>query len=726
MRRTSTVIAAAVVAAALTLNCSPPESETGEQARGEGADAPAPTLGVIGDADIATPERGSWPSYGRDYAEQRFSPLAQINRDTIGQLGLAFSVDTQTRFAQEATPLMVDNTLIFPIDWNIVVALDATTGEETWRFDPGSSARGQMQTGAGVISRGVALYAGKVYIATWGGYLVAVDAGTGEEVWRVDTIVDRSVTYWISGAPRAAKGKIFIGNGGSEMGTRGYVTAYDAETGEQVWRFFMVPGDPSLPFEHPELEIAATTWGGEWWKFGGGGNVWNSIVYDAEFDQVYLGGGNAAPWSRQTRDPSGGDNLFVAAIVAVDADTGRMNWYYQTTPGDNWDFTAVQDIVLADMEVDGAPRKVLLQAPKNGFFYVIDRADGTLLRAHPFVTTTWATHVDMETGRPVENEALHYDKEAKWILPGPLGGHNWHAMAFDPTRGIAYFPAHDAPFPFALPDTFMETGIYKPGKYIPHYGVEMGRLAELANLPGEPETKGYLKAFNPLTGEELWVVELGHFWNGGALATAGGLIFQGNAAGTLDAYDSDTGERLWSFDAYTSIIAPPITYEIDGVQYVAILTGTGGVWVYDFSDEWFEGRSASYKYGNAGELLVFKLGGTATLAKPALLDKTIPEPPALEASAEAVKRGEHLYHEYCGDCHGREARSSGIQPDLRMMNAATHEIFEDIVIDGVYQAKGMESFGDLISREDAQQIRAYVVSRAKAARAEQEGAVGSD
>ena len=566
----------------------------------------------------------------------------------------------------------------------------------------------------------MAVYRGKVYVATMDGRLFAVEAATGEPIWEVNTVDHPAVPFLpysplsISGAPRAAKGKVFIGQGGSEFGVRGYVTAYDAETGEQVWRFYTVPGDPSLPFEHPEMEMAAETWsGGEWWKLGGGGTVWNSIVYDEEFNQLYLGVGNAAPWSRATRAPGGGDNLFVASIVAVDVDTGRMNWYYQTTPGDNWDYTAVQDMILADLEVDGEPRKVLMQAPKNGFFYVIDRSDGTLLRAHNFVPTTWATHVDMETGRPVENPAVDYSESPQWILPGPAGGHNWQAMAWDPTKNLAYFPAQEMPFLFALPRDFLETGIYKTTPGIPNVGLEMDALVLVVGAGAGGAYKGYLKAFDPLTGEDRWVVDQEHHWNGGAMVTAGGLVFQGNGMGTFDAYDSDTGDRLWSFDTYTSIIAAPISYEIDGTQYVAILTGTGfgenGGHINDI---------ASYKYGNAGELLVFKLDGTETLAEPPLVDHSVPEQPVVQVSAEELRRGESLYNQTCLGCHGAGAESAGIMPDLRRMPMGSHQAFNEIVLRGAFVDRGMASFGDMLSEADAEAIHAYIVSRANADRAE--------
>lgn len=350
-----------------------------------------PTIGLIDDDRInnAESEPGNWLAYGRTYEEQRFSPLTQVNKDTVSGLGLAWYRDMGTNRAQEATPIVVDGILFFTSAWSRVYAMDAVTGETLWSYDPQVPGATGRRACCDVVNRGVAVYRGRVYVGSLDGRLIALDAASGTRIWEVDTIIDHDRFYTITGAPRAAGGKIFIGNGGAEFGVRGYVTAYDAETGEQIWRFYTVPGDPSKPFENPELEMAATTWkGGDWWEIGGGGTVWNSIVYDPDFDQVYIGVGNGSPWTRVIRSPGGGDNLFLSSIVALDADTGRVNWHYQTTPGDNWDYTAVQDIALADMEVDGVARKVLLQAPKNGFFYVLDRSDGELLRAHPYATVT--------------------------------------------------------------------------------------------------------------------------------------------------------------------------------------------------------------------------------------------------------------------------------------------------------------------------------------------------
>ena len=506
------------------------------------ADAPPPTLGLIDDARIinADSEPGNWLAHGRTYEEQRFSPLTQINRDNVSDLGLAWFRDMGTNRGQEATPIIVDGTMFVTSAWSRVYAIDAVTGDLKWSYDPEVPGEWGRRACCDVVNRGVAVYQGRVYVGSLDGRLIALDAATGVKVWEVDTLIDRDRFYSITGAPRAAGGKVFIGNGGAEFGVRGYVTAYDAETGEQAWRFFTVPGDPSLPFEHPEMEMAAETWrGGEWWEIGGGGTTWNSIVYDPDFNQVYLGVGNGAPWTRAIRSSGGGDNLFLASIVAVDVDTGRMNWYYQTTPGDNWDYTAVQDMALADMEVDGEMTKVLLQAPKNGFFYVIERGTGELLRAHQFATVTWATHVDLETGRPVENADFDYTEEEKWVLPGPYGAHNWQAMSVDVEAGLVYLPALDNPFIYGMSEEWKQTGIYKrnPGSF--NLGLEFGRITQLfvANIADQPMPKGYLKAFDPLTGESKWTVEIPHYWNGGVVASAGGLVFQGDALGYLTAYN---------------------------------------------------------------------------------------------------------------------------------------------------------------------------------------------
>ncbi|MBT7389294.1 MAG: PQQ-dependent dehydrogenase, methanol/ethanol family [Gammaproteobacteria bacterium] len=679
---------------------------------------PEPSVGLIDDARIiaADEEPGNWLSFGRNYGETRFSPLTQINRETVSDLGLAWFKDMGTNRALEATPIVVDGIMFFTTSWSRVYAVDARTGETLWSYDPKVPGEWARWACCDVVNRGVAVYEGRVYVGSLDGHLIALDAGTGAEIWKIDTLVDRDKPYTITGAPRVANGKVYIGNGGAEYGVRGYVTAYDAGSGEQVWRFYTVPGDPNLPFESPEMEMAAETWkGGEWWKIGGGGTVWNSIVYDPDFNQLYIGVGNGSPWTRVIRSPGGGDNLFLSSIVALDADTGEMNWYYQTTPGDNWDYTAVQDMALAELEIEGEPRKVLLQAPKNGFFYVLDRSDGKLLAANPYATVTWATHVDLETGRPVENPDLDYSEKGKWVLPGPLGAHNWQAMSVDEAAGLVYIPAQDNPLFFDMASEWKETGVYKHKPKGWNTGLEFGRLAQviLDNIAEQPTPKGYLKAFDPLTGEDQWVVEIPHYWNGGVLGTEGGLVFQGNALGMFTAYDKATGEVLWEFNTYTSMLAPPITFELDGVQYVSVLTGTGGGDLFGGEPLPPVAEHASLTYSNEGRLLVFKVGGEAALPAPTIRDRSIPERDIKGIDAVSIARGEIAYNENCAVCHGFLVRSGGAIADLRRVNDETLAIWDQIVIDGLYSARGMAGFGDVLTRDQSGDVMNYVLARAE-------------
>ena len=675
------------------------------------------SVGLIDDKRIieAESEPENWIAHGRTYEEQRFSPLTKINKESVSDLGLAWYKDMGTNRALEATPIVVDGIMFFTSTWSRVYAVEAKTGETLWSFDPEVPGEWARKACCDIVNRGVAVYQGKVFFASLDGRLFSLNAETGEKIWEVDTITDRTRAYTITGAPRVAKGKVYIGNGGAEYGVRGYVTAYDTETGEQVWRFFTVPGDPSLGFEDPAMEMAAKTWKGtNWWEFGGGGTVWNSIVYDPDFNNVYLGVGNGSPWTREIRSPGGGDNLFLASIVAVDADTGKYKWHYQTTPEDNWDYTAVQDMALADMEIDGEKKKVLLQAPKNGFFYVIDRSNGKVLRAHPFAAVTWATHVDLETGRPVENPEVDYSENGSFVLPGPLGAHNWQAMSVDLDAGLVYIPAQENAFFYAVEENYKKTGIFKrnPGRW--NMGIEMSSLAQnvLSNLESMPEPGGFLKAFDPLTGETKWSVPIPHYWNGGVLGTAGGLVFQGDALGMFSAYDKETGERLWEFNTYTSMLAPPISFEIDGEQYVSILTGSGG-------GDLFGGEplppieiQASLTYNNFGRLLVFKLGGQKELPIPDVRDKTIPEQVLADASNDQIRNGESNYNQYCAVCHGFVVKSAGGLPDLRKMTTGTHDLFNKIVLEGILGSNGMAGFADVLSEDDVDNIHHYVRARA--------------
>ena len=361
--------------------CSPAETA---------APAPEQTGAIAGNADTIKVNAGDWPLHGRTYDESRHSPLDAINTETVGELGLAWYHDMDTRRGQEATPIVIDGVIYVTSAWSKVHAFDARTGDLLWQYDPEVPGEWAVRGCCDVVNRGVAYHDGKIFFGTFDGRLIALDATDGSPVWEIDTITDRDKFYTITGAPRVVKGRVLIGNGGGEFGVRGYVSAYDAQTGELDWRFYTVPGNPDAPFENPILEMAAETWTDEWWKLGGGGTVWDSMAYDAELDLLYIGVGNGSPWNPKFRSPEGGDNLFLSSIVALRPDTGEYVWHFQTTPGDQWDFTATQQMILADMEIEGAPRKVLMQAPKNGFFYVIDRETGAFISAEPFVPVTWA------------------------------------------------------------------------------------------------------------------------------------------------------------------------------------------------------------------------------------------------------------------------------------------------------------------------------------------------
>ena len=658
----------------------------------------------------AEAEPGSWIAHGQTYDELRFPALAQINRDTVANLGLAWFKNLGNRHRAQSTPLVIDGAMYFTDAWSVAYAVDAATGAELWRYDPQTDRRSMRYACCGgAMNRGMAAYRGKLYFATFDARLVALNLATGEKAWEVDTShLPANNPSTITGAPRAVHGKVFIGQSSSEFGLRGYLSAYDAETGDLAWRFFMVPGDPARPFEHPELEAAASTWTGEWWKFGGGGTPWNAIVYDADLDQLLVGTGNGAPWPRAIRSPDGGDNHFLGGILSLNPHTGRMNWFYQTTPGDNWDFNAAQDMALLDLEVDGAMRKVLLQAPKNGFFYVLDREDGSLLRAAPYATVNWATHIDMATGRPVENPAMRYEETPAWILPGNSGGHSWQPMSVDPGLGVAYLAVQDISLLYSLADAFKATGEYEISTTRISLGVELGpRYAELvAAAPPRPESKGYLKAFDARAGKVVWSVERATPYNGGVLATAGGVVFQGDGGGQFAAYDVRDGTLLWEHDVYGDAGAP-VTYEIDGEQYLAVQVGGGG-----------------NRY-NDGRMLAFKLGGNAQLPAPIAPIVAIPPPPALAATAEQVGAGRALYREHCVWCHGLGPVGM-VNADLRLMSADTHARFQAIVRGGLLLDKGMDAFADVLSEDQAELIRQFVIAKAIEAQREQGPAGGED
>jgi quinohemoprotein ethanol dehydrogenase len=655
-------------------------------------------------------EPGQWMSTGRNYWEQRYSELDQIDQSTVAGLGLVWSADLDTSRGQEATPIMVDGALYITTAWSMVKAYDAASGRLLWEFDPGVDRARGVDACCDVVNRGVAVWDGKVFFGALDGRLIALDSRTGQQVWSVVT-TDQSQPYTITGAPRIVDGKVVIGNGGGEYGVRGYITAYDASSGDQLWRFYTVPGNPADGFEQPELEWAAETWNGEWWVMGGGGTVWDSMAYDPDSNLMYIGVGNGSPWNQSLRSPGGGDNLFLTAIVAINPDDGSYVWHYQTTPGETWDYTATQQIIVADLNIGGERRRVVMQAPKNGFFYVLDALTGRLLSAENFVPVSWASHIDLETGRPVEIPEARYDLTGVPIIvqPGALGGHNWYPMSFSQKTNLVYLPATENFMGYVAQAEFerSERGW--------NTGTDMAEGARLVMAAGNqaPERKAYLLAWDPIAQREVWrQPQIVPTAAAGVMSTAGGLVFQGNAGGEFVAYRDTDGERLWSHITQSSTVAAPITYSVDGRQYVAVVTGSRAL------PQMGPGAvgSTTRRSSNNSRLLVYALGGTHQLPTEVVVaDAQALNPPPLVANNEMLAQGEQTYGRFCSVCHGNNAASdgAGVFPDLRY-SARLHnlEAWDAVVLRGELAGGGMVSFAGQLEESDSAAILQYVISRA--------------
>jgi len=654
----------------------------------------------------ADPDPANWMTYGRTYSEQRFSPLNQINDQNVSQLGLAWYFDLDTHRGQEATPVVVDGGMYFTSAWSKVFALDAASGALRWSYDPQVPKAWGINACCDVVNRGLAVWNGKVFVGTLDGRLVALDAATGKVAWETLTI-DRNFRYTITGAPRVVKGKVIIGNGGGEFGVRGYVSAYDSNTGKLLWRFFTVPGDPSKPFESPILQKATKTWTGEWWKSGGGGTVWDTIAYDPELDLLYVGTGNGGPWNGKYRSPGGGDNLLTCSVIALRPDTGEYVWHFQEDSSDDWDYDSAEQIILADLTIDGQTRKVLLHAPKNGIFYVLDRASGALISAKPFTFINWATGVDPKTGKPMESTQARYrTKDAPPIVPGPLGAHSWQPMSYSPVTKLAYIPVNDAGFKYKSDDQFERKTLAA------NYGIDV----VAAGMPQDPgikkailaTVKGKLVAWDPVQQKQAWAVERPGPWNGGILSTGGNLVFEGTAAGNFEAYRADSGAKLWSAPAQTGVMAGPVTYTFRGEQYVAVLAGWGGVFPLATGEVSFQ----SGHVRNISRMLVFKLRGRTALPTAPEMETPKLNPPPSGASAGQIAKGEQLFQRYCAACHGDVAVSGGVLPDLRYSSTLDNEGWFKVVLDGAFEQNGMVSFAKEVNRTDATAIRDYVIFRA--------------
>jgi quinohemoprotein ethanol dehydrogenase len=675
----------------------------------------------------------NWYTAGRDAGRTHHSPLKSIHEGNVGQLGLAWNYATGTTRGMEATPIVVDGVMYTSGVAGRVYVLNAATGEELWKFEPKIDMQVNRWTCCDAVNHGVVVWQGKVYVAALDGVLYSLEATTGKVLWSVDTIADHKRGYSSVGAPEVAGNVVVIGNAGGEYDSSGYVSAYGIDDGKLRWRSYLVPtGDPAKDAS-PDIKAAAKSWDpNSRWDIGGGGNAWDAILYDPEFNLVYVGTGNGEPHSAYVRSPSGGDNLYLSSIVAFHADTGRIAWHVQHAPGDSWDFDATQPMMLAEMKIGGQPRKVLLQAPKTGFFYVIERPSGKVLSASPYVAVTWATGVDLATGRVQINQNIaNYSKQPALIFPSGQGGHNWNRMSFNPKTGIAFVPTIEVG-EFFLPPlgtwehlpmarnlatrSFFSAALDAMLPTLPK-DVQKQLLA-LKNRPGEPDTRARaaLRAIEPLSGKTLWeVAAAGGAWDhAGVLSTDGNLVFQGTGTGHMRVFRATDGKRLKEIDVGTSIIAAPMTYAVNGEQYVAVLAGLGGArWYY------YEQTSAAHRYGNANRIISFKLGGTAE-AKPVTElppAGAIPEPPA-QSDAATIEHGGRLFVQFCTSCHG-DVDPTG-SADLRRMSRAVHASFGDIVLRGQRLPLGMPRFDDLLTPADADAIHAYLIDHAwEAYRAEQ-------
>jgi quinohemoprotein ethanol dehydrogenase len=652
-----------------------------------------------------------WLSYGRTYREQRFSPLNEINRDNVDELDLAWSFKFDTARGMEATPIVHNGVIYMSTGWSHVHALDARTGQELWHYDAEVPKAQLAKTCCGPVNRGVAIWQEddsstlQIFFGALDGRLIALDAKTGTENWSVQS-TPTDGNYSVTGAPRIVKGMVIIGNGGAELGVRGYVSAYDVTTGEMKWRFYTVPGDRNKPQENVALEAALETWSGdEWYKLGGGGGtVWDSLVYDPELDLLYIGTGNGSPWNRNLRSPGGGDNLYLSSIVALRPDTGEYVWHYQVTPADNWDYTATQQLVLAELELDGEQRSVIMQAPKNGFFYVLDRKTGELLSAEKFGRATWATHVDMETGRPVESKFADYQKNGgSFIWPSPYGAHNWQPMSYSTKTGLMYIPVQSIPAYFSAQKDVM----YRVNRW--NTGVDLNTNRDpkswvAARASMDAIVYGELVAWDPVKKQRAWKVRHDKPSNGGTLSTDGDLVFQGTWDGTFAAYDAYDGDKLWQYKSDSAVLAGPVSYELDGDQYIAVAQGSGGTVMITVGDELQRNKV------NQNKLLVFKRGQFETTQ--ASIDQGLttirPLGRPINKDPEVIAYGESLYHNNCASCHGINALSNYVVPNLRYMSEQTHDEFATIVLGGSRTHKGMIGFYETLSLEDINAIHTYL------------------
>jgi quinohemoprotein ethanol dehydrogenase len=641
-----------------------------------------------------------WTSHNADAGESAFSTLTQINAGNLQRLAVAAALDLDGEATLEATPLAIHGVLYFTGSYSTVYAVDGKSGELLWKFAPETWKHNPNKMHFTFpVNRGVAYADGRIFSAALDGRLFGLDARTGKLLWTVETTAADSL-YTITGAPRTFNGKVIIGNGGGDLGARGYVTAYDAATGNQQWRFYTVPGSPEQNRGDPAMARAAATWHGKYWSTGTGGTVWDGITFDPQFNRIYIGTANASPMDPAARSPGGGDNLYTASIVALDADTGKYVWHYQVNPRDSWDFDSTPQMTLADLVINGQHRKVLLQAPKNGFFYVLDRQTGKLISAEKLGKVTWADHIDLATGRPVEAPNIRFETSEVIIWPSPVGAHAFQAMSYDPETKLVYIP-------------YMQSGV-RFLKGAPQQGaITVGGISIAAHNVDAMDGKGALIAWDPVHQKAAWKVRLDTLWNGGTLATAGGLVFQGTADGYFSAYDANTGARLWHFNAGMGILGSPMSYAEDGKQYIAILVGYGGS-----AAIWGDLMNVGWKYSQTRRLLIFALDGEKVLpaATPPDMSVKAVDDPSIKLNPADVASGHDLFFA-CAVCHGRNLVAAGAPaPDLRESAIALNpEGFWAVLHGGALLSKGMPQFENL-TRPEVAQLYAYIRAGAREAR----------
>jgi quinohemoprotein ethanol dehydrogenase len=671
--------------------------------------------------DAAAPP-DQWLTPGRDADGTFYSPLKDIDAHNVARLGFAWDHLLGTRRGQESTPLVIDGVMYATSNFGRVYALDAASGKELWTYDPQVDGRWARYACCDAVNRGLAASEGILYVGALDGWLHAIDAHSGRLVWKIDTLIgrDERKPYTITGAPQLAGDLVVMGNGGADFaGGRGYVSAYDRRSGELRWRFFTVPRDPALgPQDQPHLVAALKTWDPHHpWKAGSGGTVWDGMAYDPALDLVYVGTGNGAPYNMKLGGRSGGDQLYAASIIAIHARDGSMAWYYQTTPGDRWDFDSTQKMVLAEVNLAGRRRAVIMQADKNGFYYVLDRSSGELLSASPFAYVSWARGIDPKTGRPIVDASADYSRGPALVFPSEAGAHSWQPMAYDPRRAMAYISVQEvgnilletSDRRAGLVEGQFTTPAFPPEAYDPAaMGSLYGTLPALEGLEQQfknnPASRGFLRAYSVTEHRVKWEAQTATSWDGGVLATAGGLVFQGDANGALNVYGSDTGRRLASIPLGSSMMAAPMTYRVNGVQYVAIIAGYGGGAVITGNP--LDPASAAYRYGNEGRVIALKIGGPPPPLPPARADPPFPELPARPTDQREIAAGEVLYNRYCSRCH---VMGRGNLPDLRRIEPGTHALFSTIVLGGAFAAKGMGRFDDVLSPADVDAIHAYLI-----------------